>query len=61
MKIMKLRTSYNIREIYGTYWIDVVDKETKERICYSIPLKSEDEAKDLIDEAIEKIPYCKIG
>ena len=41
----------------GTYWVEVRIKA--DLICESIPVRSEDEAEELIDESIDKIPYCK--
>jgi len=67
-RIMKRKEAYKIRAVSGTYWVDVFDinpivvlnYEDKKELCYSIPLKSRDEAKDLINESVENIPYCKI-
>jgi hypothetical protein len=41
----------------GTYWVEVRIKA--DLICESIPVRSKDEAEELIDESIDKIPYCK--
>lgn len=44
----------------GTYWVEVrAEDEEKKLLCESIPLKSKDEADELIHQSIEKIPYCK--
>lgn len=67
-RILKRKEAYKIREVNGTYWVDVFDINPivvlnyadKKEICYSIPLKSRDEAKDLVNESIENIPYCKV-
>lgn len=42
----------------GTYWVEL-RSDDGELICESIPLKSDEEARELIDESIHKIPYCK--
>ena len=47
------------REEAGTYWVELRSDRKKRLICESIPLKSEEEAQDLIAESIDKIPYCK--
>lgn len=66
-EMMKRKSSYKVSEVCGTYWInviddaDVIDNSTTEKICYSIPLKSNEEAANLIEESIEMIPYCKVG
>ena len=60
-EIMKQESSYRIGEAAGTLWVNVVDSHDEEAtiICRSVPLKSVDEASDLIKESMEKIPYCK--
>lgn len=57
-EIMKIEKSYRPKYDNGTHWVEVI-RHGDEVICRSRPLKSEDEAKDLIEESIEKIPYCK--
>lgn len=57
-ELMKQAESYRINHLGGTYWVEVFD--ASDRIGYSYDLKSEKDAKDLIAESIEKIPYCKI-
>jgi hypothetical protein len=56
------------QEAEGTYWVEVRSavrpakgrRQAKGRLlCESIPLKAEDEAQHLIDESMDKIPYCK--
>jgi hypothetical protein len=56
-KLMKCRESYEVKGSGGTYWVEVSDSTNK--ICYSTDLRSEEEAKELIIESMEKIPYCK--
>jgi hypothetical protein len=46
------------REESGTYWVELRTEDMK-LICESIPLRSEEEAFDLISESINKIPYCR--
>jgi hypothetical protein len=41
----------------GTFWVEV--KTGSRLLLESIPLRSEKEARELIDESIEKIPHCK--
>jgi hypothetical protein len=41
----------------GTYWVEV--KLGDKLLCESIPLRSADEALDLIDDSMSKVPYCK--
>jgi hypothetical protein len=57
-KAMKRRSSYHLGNETGTYWVDVVNAHGH-KIFHSVSLKSEEEAKDLIEESMEKIPYCK--
>jgi hypothetical protein len=65
--VHELREGMKKREAYlrpakesGTYWVEVKVKTFKEDIvCESIPLRSEEEANQLINESIDKIPYCK--
>ena len=47
--------------VHGTYWIQVknLDKDKEKVICESTSLRSEAEARELIDESIEMVPYCK--
>ncbi|HEX8146106.1 MAG TPA: hypothetical protein VF591_02800 [Pyrinomonadaceae bacterium] len=56
------------QEAEGTYWVEVRSavrsggrrSSAKGRLlCESGPLRSEDEAQHLIDESLDKIPYCK--
>lgn len=55
-------------EVEGTYWVEVraAAKSANGRraargrlLCESIPLRSEDDARHLIEESLDKIPYCK--
>jgi hypothetical protein len=65
--IHDLRTRMEKREAYsdppfeesGAYWVEVKTADPERLICESIPLRSAKEALDLIDESMEKIPYCK--
>ncbi|MFP5265252.1 MAG: hypothetical protein ACLGJB_25480 [Blastocatellia bacterium] len=45
------------RHSSGTYWVEV--KSGNKLLCESIPLRSAEEALDLIDDSIGKVPYCK--
>jgi hypothetical protein len=45
------------RHSSGTYWVEV--KSGNKLLCESIPLRSAEEAFDLIDDSIRKVPYCK--
>ncbi len=55
---MKNKASYWLpRAESGTYWVEVRIKG--HLICESIPVRSKEEAEELIDESIDKIPYCK--
>jgi hypothetical protein len=58
------------RKSAGTYWLEVrrpseepsSEKHRRtpgELLCESIPLRSEEEALDLMDESLSKVPYCK--
>lgn len=57
---MKERGNYGDKpqRVHGTYWIQVTNLEG-EVICESTSLRTKVEAQDLIEESIEKIPYCK--
>lgn len=54
---MALEGRYELRNKHGTYWLEV--KVDDEFSCESIGLRSEDDARDLKEESIEKVPYCK--
>lgn len=57
---MKNREAYgDPREASGAYWVEVKTAEPERLICESIPLRSDNEAIDLINESMEKVPYCK--
>jgi hypothetical protein len=58
VKAMKERASYAkvTEDLQGTYWVRV--KAGEELICESTGLR-EAEVDDLINESIEKVPYCK--
>ena len=45
------------QQIAGTYWLEI--KSGGELFCESIPLRSREEALDLMDESMSKVPYCK--
>jgi hypothetical protein len=55
---MKDKSSYEPKEQAGTHWIEV-KIASHDLVCHSIALRSQDEARDLVEESIEKIPYCK--
>lgn len=57
-KVMKQRSSYRLGNATGTHWVDVFNSHGH-KIFYSLALKSEEEANDLINESMNKIPYCK--
>lgn len=57
-ELMKHEKWYIPDETSGTHWIKIVDAK-KNVICQSISLRSKDEANEVIEESIEKIPYCK--
>jgi hypothetical protein len=46
------------QEKLGTYWVELRTPGGR-LLCESIPLRTKEEAQDLIAESIEKIPYCK--
>jgi hypothetical protein len=67
---MKEIESYGDHETSGTHWVEVWSTEDlphgspplsslKKLLCESIPLRSKEEAHDLIDESMSKVPYCK--
>ena len=57
-ELMKQSKPYGApRHSSGTYWVEV--RRGDKLICESIPLRSAEEALDLIDESIGKVPYCK--
>jgi hypothetical protein len=70
---MKEIESYKERDASGTYWVEVwlpkelphgssplsPEEKKKKLLCESIPLRSSEEAHDLIDESMSKVPYCK--
>jgi hypothetical protein len=56
---MGISFAYTKGEEAGTYWVKVRSAGPRLLLCESIPLRSEKEAHDLIEESVEKIPYCK--
>ncbi len=57
---VKQKGAFQTRNICGTYWVQIITPDD-ELICESKPLKSDEEAKDLIEVSKEKIPYCKFN
>jgi hypothetical protein len=57
-EIMKNKSRYHTKEQAGTHWIEVMNSNN-DVLCHSTGLRSEDDVKDLIEESIQKIPYCK--
>ena len=56
--LMEKGESYGApRHSSGTYWVEV--RSGDKLLCESVPLRSAEEALDLIDESIGKVPYCK--
>jgi hypothetical protein len=44
----------------GTYWVEVRSEAPgRKLLCESIPLKSDEEVRELIAESMDRIPYCK--
>jgi len=58
--LMKERKNYSTtpKELRGTYWIQI-RPVGGDLVCESTDLRSADEVVDLIEESIEKVPYCK--
>ncbi len=54
---MKERQSYYPKAQSGTHWVEISTNHSVQ--CHSIGLRSDMEVEDLIEESIEKIPYCK--
>jgi hypothetical protein len=61
-----LRELMKEKEVYllplaesGTYWVEVRTLADSRLLCESIPLRSKDEAEEMITESVNKIPYCK--
>jgi hypothetical protein len=56
---MKRRENYSKspKELLGTYWVQVTSDD--HLLCESIGLRSQSEIDDLINESIDKVPYCK--
>jgi hypothetical protein len=60
-KAMENPRFYEPTESFGTYSVEVFDSiEHKHKICESIDLRSEEEAKELIADSIVNVPYCKV-
>lgn len=57
-RLMKTEKAYAYGKESGTHWVEVRDSR-HDLICESTPLRSKDEARDLIEESMDKIPYCK--
>jgi hypothetical protein len=62
---MKKKANYgdHPQSVHGTYWVQVKnldeDKDKEKVICESTSLRSEAEARELIEESIEMVPHCK--
>jgi len=50
-------SSYRSREQDGTHWVELVSQHGV--LCHSASLRSRVEAKELITESVDMIPYCK--
>jgi hypothetical protein len=50
--------AYRIGQESGTYWVEV-RSSIEELLCESVPLRSKEEADEMIRESREKIPYSK--
>lgn len=50
--------AYRVGQESGTYWVEV-RSSIEELLCESVPLRSKEEADEMIRELREKIPYCK--
>jgi hypothetical protein len=61
--IMKTEKSFKIKEYGGTYWVEVSEVKEGKVIIYCIckNLKSRKEAEDMIEQSMEKMPYCKLN
>jgi hypothetical protein len=46
-----------LREKYGTRWVEIV--ANGETLCHSSDLRYTHEVKELIEESVQKLPYCK--
>ena len=52
------KQSYVPQEKFGTHWVEIV-VNNNEVLCRSIDLRSTHEVKELIEESVEKLSYCK--
>jgi hypothetical protein len=57
-KVMADERHYKPDSSCGTFWVKVTDVY-KNLLCESTSLRSEEDAVELINESVEKIPYCK--
>jgi|GEM_PF-4148069 len=59
-KRMEKGSSYRpaLKPVQGTYWVQVTNSDDL-LICESTSLRTKEEAHELINESIEKVPYCK--
>lgn len=51
--------AYRVDQASGTYWVEVRSPLLGYLMCESIPLRSKEEADEMISESREKIPHCK--
>jgi hypothetical protein len=56
-EVAKRKQSYVSTEKFGTHWVEIV--ADGEVVCRSIDLRSGQEVRDLIDDSVEKLSYCK--
>ncbi len=57
-EVMADNRHYHPDSSCGTFWVKVMDPK-ENLLCESRSLRSEEDATDLINESVEKIPYCK--
>jgi len=58
-EVAKRKQSYVPQERFGTHWVEIVAGGEGEVVCRSVDLRSAHEVKDLIEDSVEKLSYCK--
>lgn len=56
-EVAKWKQSYVSQERFGTHWVEIV--ADGDVLCRSIDLRSAHEVRDLIEDSVEKLSYCK--
>lgn len=58
-KVAEFKESYVRKNKFGTHWIEII--ADGEVLCRSMDMRSSQEVEELIEDSVEKLPYCKFA